>query len=1135
VQGNGAQTVFNYGFLIPTADAADLYFTDVISGVTYPLPASAWSLSGVNNPLGGTFTYPVSGGPVLQSTQRLTLVRRVPNTQTTSLQNQSGFQPRALERALDWIVMQVQQVANRTQQTIRVPSAEQVLPDLPSAKLRKNTMLSFDANGSPLLLPLQPANNTTIIAQGGTTPRALAVRFSDTKNVADYGVVGDGVADDTAAINALIALVAPNTKLVFAPGAIYRVTGTININRANIHLEGYGAEIRQDTPGIDIIRAGLVGPSGQYDYLFGVSIYGLTCRYNLRTVAAGAAIRMNRCTNYKLIDVFTYDGFNGIVIEGGSYGMLHTPRLTHNTYGVPRGAGSSLLNLKSFDTGSGIQPCYTVNMTNFQLVAPDLSQCVLIQSADGLICSAGYMWGAKDRLVAYDTDNSAAYLAGVRWSNTYFDCGSPSIGTNGHEFANFTGTLGQIYDVVIDSTCLIGNGAGVGVLINRANLGKIRIDAEIINFNSWGLQLYAGSNVELDFGGRIFRSSLTNPSGGLLAQGGKSLRVTGSFTLCGPVALETSGSWELGSIVGASAESTTRDWADTATWARPVQLAGNTSDVAFDSLGSWVQSLPVDGKVSVEDFGAVGDGVTDDGPAFKRAHDYLALRGGGTIILGAKTYRVFTQVVVTAAIIWQGQGFREGPQTNAANPVRPGEGTWIIHADTDNSVFRVEGTNAQNAQFRDMAFWESHPTISAGWTPTVYDWCIEATDTGGAIVLDNVHFGMVYKAVRLKNLGRARLNIQGQILYRGVEADECLDKLWFPRIDFWPFHSSRDEVIQWQQANGVCMDILRVDGIWLNNFFCFGYLKGIQFRTGAFGGATRWFIGDAYFDYTKIGVDVQSSSIIGWINRLTHLPYAWPSGPSISGGFGLKITGSNNVIDIDGANIFETHAETISVEGTGNYVEVGGAFLQLYNTSNTGAGAIRVLSGNAVTFKAEPVLQASAGGTGISSAANSGAVHKPVRQFMGNRAGQGNQLRILATDAAAGYPIDIDAGTSADTNVSIRHFAKGSGLFEFWAQNYPVLKLSNPASAASWIELTGNVAGAAALVQANGAAVNVPILIRGKGVGATILGNAAAPVGFFGSTGGAKPTVSGSRGGNVALASLLTALASLGLITDSTT
>ena len=42
-------------------------------------------------------------------------------------------------------------------------------------------------------------------------------------------------------------------------------------------------------------------------------------------------------------------------------------------------------------------------------------------------------------------------------------------------------------------------------------------------------------------------------------------------------------------------------------------------------------------------------------------------------------------------------------------------------------------------------------------------------------------------------------------------------------------------------------------------------------------------------------------------------------------------------------------------------------------------------------------------------------------------------------------------------------------------------------------------------------------------------------ISFYGGTPAAKPTITGSRGGNAALASLLTALAGLGLLTDSTT
>ena len=52
--------------------------------------------------------------------------------------------------------------------------------------------------------------------------------------------------------------------------------------------------------------------------------------------------------------------------------------------------------------------------------------------------------------------------------------------------------------------------------------------------------------------------------------------------------------------------------------------------------------------------------------------------------------------------------------------------------------------------------------------------------------------------------------------------------------------------------------------------------------------------------------------------------------------------------------------------------------------------------------------------------------------------------------------------------------------------------------------------------------------------GSTMIAASSTTLGFFGSTPTAKPTVTGSRGGNAALQSLLTALANYGLITDST-
>lgn len=53
--------------------------------------------------------------------------------------------------------------------------------------------------------------------------------------------------------------------------------------------------------------------------------------------------------------------------------------------------------------------------------------------------------------------------------------------------------------------------------------------------------------------------------------------------------------------------------------------------------------------------------------------------------------------------------------------------------------------------------------------------------------------------------------------------------------------------------------------------------------------------------------------------------------------------------------------------------------------------------------------------------------------------------------------------------------------------------------------------------------VNGPVIVAASG----------GTLGFYGHAPAAKPTVSGSRGSNAALASLLTALAGLGLLVDS--
>ena len=72
----------------------------------------------------------------------------------------------------------------------------------------------------------QDISNRVVKASGSTKLRTLGERFSDVVNVKDFGAKGDGVTDDTAAIQAALLL---SIKPVYFPAGAYVVSKTLNV------------------------------------------------------------------------------------------------------------------------------------------------------------------------------------------------------------------------------------------------------------------------------------------------------------------------------------------------------------------------------------------------------------------------------------------------------------------------------------------------------------------------------------------------------------------------------------------------------------------------------------------------------------------------------------------------------------------------------------------------------------------------------------------------------------------------------------------------------------------------------------------------------------------------------------------
>lgn len=127
--GNGSTIVWAFGFLIPAANEVVVTVTDntVSPATVTTLSSSQYSITGLNNATGGTVTYPLSGSPLI-SGQNITIQRVLPLKQQTSIKNQGAFYPAAVEAALDYGMMAIQQINDTLSLCVQVPEGSGITP-----------------------------------------------------------------------------------------------------------------------------------------------------------------------------------------------------------------------------------------------------------------------------------------------------------------------------------------------------------------------------------------------------------------------------------------------------------------------------------------------------------------------------------------------------------------------------------------------------------------------------------------------------------------------------------------------------------------------------------------------------------------------------------------------------------------------------------------------------------------------------------------------------------------------------------------------------------------------------------------------------------------------------------------------
>lgn len=232
--GNGTTTVFAVPFYFLAA--ADLRVilrsgtTEVVQTLT-----TNYSVTGAGVASGGSVTMLVA--PAAGTT--LTILRNTPTTQETDLLPNDRLPAESLEGALDKLTMLVQQVDEVADRALQFPASDPAAsPTIPAATARASKFLSFNASGLPVATVGVDASLDIFMPAGaGTVPRSVNDKLRDIVSIKDFGALGDGIADDTAAFNAAIAYA--NAKggddranipgsTIFIPEGRYRITSALS-------------------------------------------------------------------------------------------------------------------------------------------------------------------------------------------------------------------------------------------------------------------------------------------------------------------------------------------------------------------------------------------------------------------------------------------------------------------------------------------------------------------------------------------------------------------------------------------------------------------------------------------------------------------------------------------------------------------------------------------------------------------------------------------------------------------------------------------------------------------------------------------------------------------------------------------
>jgi hypothetical protein len=436
-QGNGVTTVFPFTFKVfTTADILVTYLD--ASGVESVLVLSTnYTVSlnaDQNTSPGGSVTLLVAPATATY----ITLTSQLANTQTLALTNSGGFYPESINNALDRTVIEIQQLAEQASRSITIPKSSTASPLMPIPAANNvlvwnnaaTALINLPATTGTSLVNLAASTGSTLVGTKtsgtGAVTRTVASKLNDSPSVLDFGAIGDGVTDDTAAITAAITAASLVNGGLYFPEGTYLITSSLVVPNTVTSIFGAGATTSVIKTTNNSLYA--ITLSGGFSFL-SVSNIGFTGPLSTNSASAaiyttGIAGDLNQKCTFSNIACSGYNVFykdaqlgrtTGSGLEGGTNWCIFTNLQINN-------CGSAVF---WFTQGSGTGNVFSSSTFNLRLSGSSVwkyegSGCVV---GDIIItgCQLGCYAGSGG--IGISTGDNTVYRAQLSITSCQFDAG----------------------------------------------------------------------------------------------------------------------------------------------------------------------------------------------------------------------------------------------------------------------------------------------------------------------------------------------------------------------------------------------------------------------------------------------------------------------------------------------------------------------------------------------------------------------------------------------------------------------------------------------------------------------------------------------------------------------------------------